>query len=503
MSFLRTPVAGPREILRLRLGMTKSSPAQSLRLTVALRIGLILLTLGYWATLIVPLELFASEPGWFWIRHLKPLPWFRLILPLAALACLAAYHVNRFPRRQAANLLLLVLLGYCLQMGFGLMEGRGIDGVRDRVIKTGHAGFAVAALQAPSMSEVASRYESLLSERRIPFYPCSTKPPGQLLFYMLTERISRPFAGLLPRHSSPLDRLRTFATWFFPLLSYLTLIPLLWLSRMLIPERQANHSLLLYLFVPSVTLMTLHLDQCLYPPITVTAVAFFALALKRRSILPALVSGALLYLGLFVSFSLVSVLAVTVIGSALSLLLGPHSPDRKSPFSGFLRTLGFFVLGFLALYVFLRLVWHYEPMTRYRNAMLFHQQWKLLRWDFSSTVRYGFLNMVEFAFWTGLPAMFLFLSDLFRSARAGLDRKLSLAGAFSLSLFASILLMALFGRTVGEAARLWLFIVPLVLIPAARELHRTWNLRKNLGVAVVVLLQLLTILIIKRYQDFF
>ena len=96
--------------------------------------------------------------------------------------------------RYRFKLLLLFLLGVSLQFGFAFIEERGLDAIRDRMVDTGHAEFATIAVQQDSLLYVASHYESLIESGQLGEYAPS-KPPGTLLFYMVTEKLAGVLAA--------------------------------------------------------------------------------------------------------------------------------------------------------------------------------------------------------------------------------------------------------------------------------------------------------------------
>jgi len=108
------------------------------------------LTLIYLFILIFEFQLSKLFRGYFWhSMHIFEieLPLFWLIFPLLVLISLAVAFIFRSSGKYVWKLLVLIFLGYIMQMSFGFMEGRGIDGIRDRMVTAGHSEFARIASQ--------------------------------------------------------------------------------------------------------------------------------------------------------------------------------------------------------------------------------------------------------------------------------------------------------------------------------------------------------------------
>jgi hypothetical protein len=63
--------------------------------------------------------------------------------------------------------------------------------------------------------------------------------------------------------------------------------------------------------------------------------------------------------------------------------------------------------------------------------------------------------------------------------------------------------LALFGRTKGEVARLWLFLVPTICVLAANELFMRVGRGRAWAIGALLVLQWGTVYLIKVNQDFF
>ncbi len=440
---------------------------------------------------------FQSLPGWFWRFVDKPLPHGWLVLPLLALALLVARGVLAGPARGRGRLILLVGLGYALQIGFGFMEGRGIDGIRDRLVTTGHAELARVAVEQRSLTDVATHYEELLAEGRLGRY-ARAKPPGTILFFMVAAETS---AQILPSES-PEDRhlaFLTFASWVFPLFTYLAVFPLFALARRFGSDRAAMLACLFFVVAPNVTLVTLHLDQVLYPTLFLLPLALLARARVAGSLPIALLAGASAYGAVYTSFSLLPVFPLAL------LLIGALAwEDRGAPrrLGNTLRALVGFAAGAVVLGIACVLLLHYDPLVRYRDAMLFHETWKLWKPRARTIAYFSFLNNLELAAWVGLALAVAFVAGTMRSLRAAIRRSLSPQDLFALSVLLVFALLDLFGRTKGEVARLWIFLVPLVTLVAGPEIERWTDLRPPRFALYPVVIQILTTFAMKRHQDF-
>ena len=244
-----------------------------------------------WLLFLLRIPLFQALPWWFWSLEDKPLPLWWLFAPLAAAGAGVVYAVSSRPRRRWQNLLLLMALCYALQLGFGLMEGRGLQSLSDRL--TGSGGHARLALAGTvwTPGHLLRFYPSMVADQELPHFPHATRPPGPVIAFALLDQL----AGYLPISGDDRrERAARLAALLFPLMATLTLLPLWGLSRLAVPgERESWTPLLLYVSAPSLLLMVLHLDQCLFPLIATTCLYLVARALAADRLLPAFAAGSL------------------------------------------------------------------------------------------------------------------------------------------------------------------------------------------------------------------
>src|SRR5262249_28395931 len=156
----------------------------------------------------------AALPRWFRGFTWKPPGSAIVVATLIGLPAAALSAIVTTPGRTRLHLAVVFGLGVALQFALAFTEYRGLDALRDRMVYTGHAEFAEAAVRADDSLRLVRDYESLVASGALGRYAPS-KPPGQLLLYVATERLANaadPTAGRGER----LRRLRTFAAWTWP-----------------------------------------------------------------------------------------------------------------------------------------------------------------------------------------------------------------------------------------------------------------------------------------------
>jgi hypothetical protein len=461
---------------------------------------IVLLTVVHLSILALRLPLLERLPGWFPRLLFKPLgPWY-LLLGLAAVPALGWLFVRTFKASPFASVLVLILSGFLLQQGFAWSEGNGFDGIRRSIVSSGHAEFAEVAVQQPSMSDVIVEYEEKLQYEELGTYAHS-KPPGTLLFYMATERLAR---SLAPNESATgrLRATRNLAAVIWPLIAYLPLLPLFYTLRRFVDDTTAYVACLLYLVVPSVTLMTLHTDQCLFPLLFTSTTWMAVESQKRHSVTWAFVTGASLYLSAFFTFALLLAVPLAAAVAVAEEFQSTLDRNRQSHSRALLKTGIAAAAGFLLVGLEFRIAFGYDFFTRLEAATLYHAGWRKWRGGAYETVYFAWLDYLEFAIWVGIPLALLSMGAARRAILRSVNGNMRGLVLPALVMVLSFLYLGFFGKTKAESARLWLFLVPMCCGLAAVELKDRYPLRWGAFTTIVVALQWLTVYLTKMWQDF-
>ena len=463
-------------------------------------------TVIYWLILVWRVPLNEYIPHWFWVPTTAPRPNWWLIFLIIGIVIGCVLFIQKTSFYAGINILVLIITGFIIQHTFALMEGRGIDGMRDRMIHTGHSVFAtetVKQLGDKRLLFVARSYQNLIEDGTLSIYPTATKPPGHLLFYMLTDKLSRRIFG---EWSTPLHRLTTFASFFWPLLSYLPILPIYLLSKLFFNGKLVYVPSILYLCIPSVTLITLHLDQCLYPLLFISAFTSFIYGAVLRNATLIVLAGMISSLAVYISFSLVIVpvfvILILLLDRITNLIsLKPENSTMLDPVLTPNAKLFLYSAGFVAVNAVLFFILNYNLLTNYLFIVSIHQTFKITEWSIGTIFYIGGLDILEFALWVGLPVFSLSISHTIRAFR-----KLRVQNeVYALSIIAYVLVLlglAFLGRTVAETARLWLFLTPLVVIFAAKEITLIFRRSPWNAVVFLALIQTVYTFVIKMWQDF-
>jgi hypothetical protein len=466
--------------------------------------SIIVSSLIHWAILYFQIPIFVEIPHWFWNFHPKTnlhLEWIFLIM-IAASVMAALYYLNN-PRRPRWTLVFLIILGYLIQVGFGFIEGKGLESIRENYTDTMHRAYAEFASDDPDLLSVVTDYENQFSGNNF----TGTKPPGVVMVYIAMEKLSN---AISPEDTfqGRFDRLTALITYVFPLFSFLIVIPLFFFSRHFLSEEDAIIPAILYLFTPNILLIPLFLDQVLYPLVFLLCIFVVYTALKRCSYWLSFFAGCLLYLAVFLTFSMIPTifLAFLMIGLYYLIFLKQNKP-KPNPSSKHKKMkmvvfMSFSMLaGLFALFVVFRVFFHYNPFIRYENAMASHQQIKSFDPSLSHLLNNLLLNNLDYSSWLGFPLALLGLVALVITIKRLLTQKAGLIDWLAISFFITYLILNILGQTQSETGRLWMFFNPILVVFASSVIAKTYH-RKGFLVCLFIVLQLVTTFLIFVFQDF-
>jgi hypothetical protein len=424
-----------------------------------------------WSILIFHPAWLYEVPGWFW--HYSGLRAFRLsqviLVVSGVIAVFTIRTLVKSPGRRWRNLATCVVLGFVLQLGFGLADGRGLEAIRLRYVNSGLSEEAQLACESPGtiLSGIANYEEEHGRSRWL-----GTKPPGLFGFYLLMRDlmgIMNPGAAV--SSGTCFEVLTRVASFVFPLAVALIVLPMYGIEKLVGDSGFPNVSGMMFVAMPNVLLMSLFPDDFLYPLLFVTCVLAVGWAIHRRSFARGLVAGMGIYIAIFVSFSLLPLLGLTLGWIALDAVLTREAHarwDLLRPALGVLMGAGVMWSGTAMLF-------GYSPLIRYSAAFALHRTLKGFQWGSAFLLEYMFLNNLEFLMWSGVAIVILSACGILTLARGASSRPpvlmRTLAGTYGLTLIGVNLL----GQTRGEVGRIWIYLLPVGAIIAVRQAVRLFR----------------------------
>jgi hypothetical protein len=451
------------------------------------------LSLLQWVILLFQIPVFTRLYRWFWYFHEKNIQWGAAVI-LTGLLAAGVYIILHDPGKIRRNLFLIVVMGYAMQVGFGFIDGGGWDALRQKALQSGHMVYLKAAARQPSVSEIFHHYEDVAGGDAY----LQTKPPGLILFYRATQAVIELVHPAISADDR-LENLSWAAAYLFPLIASVGVLLLFCFARFFFDSREAIIACLFFVFLPNFVLMPLELDQFLLPILFLIPLVFLGTAFKAtRPFLPAVATGTAIYLALFVSFSLLAIIPLSLAWIGLSFW---SQRQTKTAFKSHTSILAGVIVGLVLSALILWLAAGYDPLQRYAGAMELHRSFKNFKEGWDQMRAAIILNNSEYASWISFAVAILCVSSLLRSAIYFLKRKGQPFDLFTLALGATYLALNLLGQTRGEVGRLWLFLAPLAALLAAREIGIMFKDRKA-GLYYVYCLPFITTLLIYRFQDY-
>lgn len=307
-----------------------------------------------------------------------------------------------------------------------------------------------------------------------------THPPGViLLFYYLSN-----FAKNINVNVTYTIGL------LIPFLSSLTIIPLYFLTKLFFNKLAAKISVVFYCLIPALILFTPQMDQ-VYALFFISIILFYYLGIIKKKIIYFILSGLFLAFGSYFSYLYTVIPLVMLILWILIYLNKKDSTKYFFQINNFFKYNIIFALAFLFPNIIYQIIYGTNIYEMYQASMVYHQQFL----DSKSYLIWLAMNLFDFGIFMGLPITIVLLFVFGDSIMNFIKTK---AVDISLGLFLlTIIILDLTGKNRSEVARLWLFLVPLMLISVAGYIAN----KKTYKIITIILalLLFLQIIVFRKY----
>jgi hypothetical protein len=297
----------------------------------------------------------------------------------------------------------------------------------------------------------------------------TTHPPGIILLFWATGRVVSLFPVLTRAVAHAFRTLGCMHGWVqittdpalagglfayaIPIVGVLTMFPLYGLGRRLYGPRVAWRAAALFPLLPAFVMNIGQADQ-MYPFLVTFAGSLFDRGLRGHQGKPMLGAGVLLSLASFLSLGLSAFLALLGLYALILLLRGAIRLER-----GLVKPALLFLVGLTSVWLLYGSITRTNPLDVWRGGLSTH---------ISMDRPYGrwvVFNLVDFLPFAGLALVLALPLSLTRILRQPGE-------AWLPAVLLTVLALDLSGVTRGEVSRLWLFLMPPLVLAASASLTR-------------------------------
>jgi hypothetical protein len=297
----------------------------------------------------------------------------------------------------------------------------------------------------------------------------TTHPPGIILLFWATGRVVSLFPVLTRAVAHAFRTLGCMHGWVqtttdpalagglfayaIPIVGVLTMFPLYGLGQRLYGPRVAWRAAVLFPLLPAFVMNIGQADQ-MYPFLVTFAGSLFDRGLRGHQGRPMLGAGVLLSLASFLSLGLSAFPALLGLYALILLLRGATRLER-----GLIKPTFLFLLGLTSMWLLYGSITGTNPVGVWREGLSTH---------ISMDRPYGrwvVFNLIDFLSFAGLALVLALPLSLRRISRQPGE-------AWLPAVLLTVLALDLSGVTRGEVSRLWLFLVPPLVLVASASLTR-------------------------------
>jgi len=362
-----------------------------------------------------------------------------------------------------SSLPLIMISMFCMEVISMGMQSANFDYIRIILIVQNPTttSYFTDALNVSNIQQFLSSFHESLDSFHL---HARNKPPGFILYYvMMLFLFKEPVMAAL------------VGGVFIGLLATLTIPATYFLTRVLTHDRNAAFNAATYISItPALILFFPEFDQIL-PILTCLLIGFWVLALEQNKKRYSLLFGIVLSASMFMAWNLLVLGGFLLMYTFYSLIKSkgkPYAQIVKHSFTAFITV--------LVIYSVLWLVSGYNPIATFLGNLSLQKELAMtLGLPYPYTILFDLLDFALGAGWIGVLLVLMFMGRKVHEKKR--DHELLVSCFCVLQLF----IVAVGAFLASETARLWIFMLPLLLVPVGLELT-TFNLSSRIGSFLLV-----------------
>lgn len=434
-------------------------------------------------------------PEWQW-SYLFVNTFSKIYVPMIFLILLGVFFViaetkNIFDKKPKTFLLLLIFIGFLIQMSLLFFSRSGITVLLHRIINPDLNSYFTASLLIHDPTDFIKNYEQEMQQF---VYHARSHPPGAIFIFYYIKQCIAPFTSFInfinnfhPSHLDveqiwknllPIDRATAvFSAFFLPLLTSSIIIPLFYVGKIIYGIKIATRSIFLFTLLPTI-LFFIPINDTFLPLFSITAFLFLLKGLQKNSLLFFLLSGIILFIGVSFNLALLPLLLFFFLFAILYL--------RQNKFSikQYIKGGMIFTIGLLLIPSILFLCFNFNFLRLIQLIFV-----EVPHLHSRSYITWLFYNIYDFFVFAGIPVAFLFIAQIKNFYKKDI---------LFLSFFIFLIIVDFSGSTRGETGRIWAPYVPFFLLPTVAFVSHRLKFSTKLFVGVL-LLQAIQILVMQEF----
>lgn len=413
-------------------------------------------------------------PDWHWQyrdwTYAGRLPWSALPASIAAVALLLAVSPTARARLRhpAAALAALITLGVGWHAAAATLNAWGLIQIPYSVYDRIATSYYTEALRIDDWRAFLADYTQRMPDLAL---HAATHPPGAILFFHLMNSIfehapllTRTLDALLAGSPLALDLVAQVAhlsraqaaglitaSFLLPLAGVLAVVPLYLLARRWYGHEPALLTALAWTATPALTTQCPQMDQA-FALLSMTAIALAAEPAGLRGMWRAGAAGLVVALGLFCSFAFLAIIFLIVVWYLLAAAAPQRGPGPLLAAAIFVAV-PFVAFGALAAASGFNLLDAARTVFLQRAGVVDRPYWPWLIGNVYDFIVFGI----------GVTPTVLFVASLLRPRMPPHHEARRLAIVCAITLLA----LDISGATRGEVSRLWLFLMPAMVLCTA------------------------------------
>lgn len=415
------------------------------------------------------------------------------------------------------SVLAVWMLGVAISLSIFSLRKLGFDEIPGLIVHSGRTSYFTDALSIKDVGVFLENHYKLLPQLT---HRSQTHGPGPVLFFWVILRLMSGavylreaaiklgqmlnidlvyLAALIGKKSNSVAIAASIFSGFFMVFLYNSaVVPLYYFTKKFYRKTVASLAVLFFIVTPNLILFTPQMAQ-VYILFSILIIMFFYSGLKGRNLYYFVMSGLVYAVGIFFSLEFLVLLPFIMLivgGYIISSEWQSHQGNdyvlsTKGRVLGGFKALAVFTSTVLVFYFVLYFATGFNVIKTYKVALAIHNELEFVR----SYWKWLWANYVEFFAYFGIPFTLLFLKGTVSLVKNGYYAMITKArGKIDILLTAFVIvfiMLDLSGINRGETSRLWIFLIPYLLIIIGKEIESLMEIKEGgwrLGVIAAVLI---------------